>query len=102
MFITPIASVSNKLWPEPFWQVVINSLVQSGFEIVIPWWSQAEKERGLRLQNNHPKIHLLPQFRSQTQSERIDSRKRCYQSRYRIGPLSGRIKYSKYLFIWAR
>ena len=60
VFITPIASVTNKLWPEIFWQEVIHHLIQSGYDIVIPWWSQEEKERGLRLQNQHPKVHLLP------------------------------------------
>lgn len=60
VFITAIASVTNKLWPEVYWQEVINSIVNSGYEVVIPWWSQEEKERGLRLQNQNPKIHLLP------------------------------------------
>ncbi|MFA6302333.1 MAG: lipopolysaccharide heptosyltransferase I [Legionella sp.] len=60
VFLIPIASCANKLWPEPYWQEVVNEIVISGLDVVIPWWSQDEKERALRLQNNHPAIHLLP------------------------------------------
>lgn len=60
LFITPIASVANKLWPEPFWQETIREVVQSGYEVFLPWWSPEEKARALRLQNQHPKVHLLP------------------------------------------
>lgn len=60
VFLIPIASCDNKLWPEPYWQEVIQDLVRSGYEIMIPWWSQKEKERALRLQSDNPAIHLLP------------------------------------------
>lgn len=60
VFITAIASCANKLWPEDYWQIVVDDLVQSGYEIVIPWWSQEEKQRALRLQNNRVAVHLLP------------------------------------------
>lgn len=60
VFITPIASVANKLWPEPFWQETIREVVQSGYEVFLPWWSPEEKARVLRLQNQHSKVHLLP------------------------------------------
>lgn len=60
VFITAIASVKNKLWPEPFWQEIVAEILQTGYEVVLPWWSSEEKERMLRLQNQHPKIHLLP------------------------------------------
>lgn len=60
VFITPIASVTNKLWPEPFWQEIIQNLVQAGYDVMMPWWSLEEKARVLRLQNQHSKIHLLP------------------------------------------
>jgi heptosyltransferase-1 len=60
IFVTPIASCDNKLWPEPFWHELIQDIVQSGYDVVMPWWSIKEKERVLRLQNNNPSIHLLP------------------------------------------
>lgn len=60
IFLTVIASMQYKLWPEENWEKIIRFLLQQGFDIVMPWWSQAEKERVTRLQNNHPKVHLLP------------------------------------------
>ena len=60
IFIIPIASCDNKLWPEDYWKDVVKDLVCSGYDVVIPWWSKVEKERAFRLKNNHPAIHLLP------------------------------------------
>lgn len=56
----PITSASNKLWPESYWDEVIKDLVRCGYEVVLPWWSDEEKARALRLKNNSPLIHLLP------------------------------------------
>lgn len=60
IFLTVIASMQYKLWPEENWKNIIDYLLDKGFNIVMPWWSQAEKERVTRLQNGHPKVHLLP------------------------------------------
>lgn len=60
VFITQIASVTNKLWPEHCWQEVITDVVRAGYDVVLPWWSPTEKERALRLQHQDPRIHLLP------------------------------------------
>jgi heptosyltransferase-1 len=65
VFMTPIASVANKLWPEPYWQALIHEVTQLGYDVMLPWWSPEEKERVLRLQNQHPKIHLLPSLNLQ-------------------------------------
>ncbi|MFI4962345.1 MAG: lipopolysaccharide heptosyltransferase I [Legionellales bacterium] len=62
IFIVPIASCANKLWPEAYWQEVIQDLIKSGYEILIPWWSKEEKERAIRLKNNRDPVHLLPQL----------------------------------------
>ncbi|MBA2655479.1 MAG: lipopolysaccharide heptosyltransferase I [Tatlockia sp.] len=56
----PIASTINKLWPEPYWQQVIQDLVRSDYDVILPWWSNEEKARALRLKNSNPRIHLLP------------------------------------------
>ncbi|MBA3536717.1 MAG: lipopolysaccharide heptosyltransferase I [Tatlockia sp.] len=56
----PISSSSNKLWPEPYWHEVIQDVVNAGYEVVLPWWSDEEKARALRLKHNSPQIHLLP------------------------------------------
>lgn len=60
IFVTAISSANNRLWPEPFWKEVFAEVVKSGYDIVLPWWSQEEKERMLRLKNNQSTIHLLP------------------------------------------
>lgn len=60
VLMTHICSGQVKLWPEPFWKTVIADLVQSGFSILLPWWSAEEKERSLRLKSNHENVHLLP------------------------------------------
>ncbi len=56
----PISSANNKLWPEPYWLEVIQNIVRSGYEVVLPWWSDEEKARAERLKNNSSLIHLLP------------------------------------------
>ncbi|MBA2653422.1 MAG: lipopolysaccharide heptosyltransferase I [Tatlockia sp.] len=56
----PISSSANKLWPEPYWHEVIQDLVRRDYDVMIPWWSDEEKARALRLKNDSPRIHLLP------------------------------------------
>ncbi len=60
IFLTAISSCSNRLWPEPYWKAVIDDLLPLGYEFVLPWWSSDEKDRALRLKNNHHGVHLLP------------------------------------------
>jgi len=60
IFVTAIASTNAKLWPEPYWKEVFADLINSGHELVLPWWSPEEKERVLRLQDNNSRIHILP------------------------------------------
>lgn len=60
LFLNAICSNKDRLWPEPYWKTVINDLVESGYDIVLPWWSQEEKERMLRLKGNHQRVHLIP------------------------------------------
>lgn len=60
IFITHICSTPIKLWPEPFWQTVVDDIASSGFSIILPWWSAEEKARSLRLKSNHDNVQLLP------------------------------------------
>jgi len=60
IFVTAICSSSVRLWPEVYWHEVLADLTNQGYEIMLPWWSQEEKERVLRLQADNPRIHLLP------------------------------------------
>jgi heptosyltransferase-1 len=57
---TPISSRPERLWPEPFWQAVMENIVQAGFDIILPWHSQEEKTRLTRLKGDNEHIQLLP------------------------------------------
>lgn len=60
IFVTAISSSKDRLWPEPFWQEVLDDVVRAGYDVVLPWWSPEEKERILRLKNNNERIHMIP------------------------------------------
>lgn len=60
IFITAISSSKDRLWPEPYWQEVMQSILQAGYEVVLPSWSLEEQARVQRLKNNDPRVHLLP------------------------------------------
>lgn len=60
VFVTAISSSKDRLWPEPFWQEVLDDIVVAGYDIVLPWWSAEEKARILRLKNNNARIHMIP------------------------------------------
>lgn len=58
--LTAIASRSEKLWPESYWQRLITMILPLGYDIVLPWYSDEEKSRALRLKAADPRVHLLP------------------------------------------
>lgn len=60
VFITHLCSCKDRLWPEPYWETLIDSLVQQGYAIVLPWWSEEEKARAERLKKNRENCHLIP------------------------------------------
>ena len=60
VFVSAICSSKDRLWPEPFWKEVLDDIVQAGYEVVLPWWSDEEKARITRLKNNNPRIHMIP------------------------------------------
>ncbi len=60
IFVTAISSSNARLWPEPYWKAVFDTIEAFGLEIVLPWWSDEEKERVLRLKGNSHRIHALP------------------------------------------
>jgi len=60
VFITHIASRENKLWPLIYWDEVIEFILNKGYEIVLPWFSEEEKARSLRLKKARNTVHLLP------------------------------------------
>lgn len=60
IFMTPITSRKEKLWPAPFWQKVIQEVLSGGYEIILPWGNHEERDRSIQLKNNNPLIHVLP------------------------------------------
>lgn len=60
IFVTAISSSNARLWPEPYWKAVFDTVEALGFDIVLPWWSSEEKERVFRLKGNSSHIHALP------------------------------------------
>jgi len=60
IFINHLCSSKMRLWPEPYWAHVIDDLLKSGYEIVMPWWTDEEKERLYRLKKDHTKVHAMP------------------------------------------
>jgi len=54
------ASWQSKLWPEAYWRQLIILANRDGFNVVLPWGNQAEKERALRISENHPNATVLP------------------------------------------
>jgi heptosyltransferase-1 len=60
IFITAICSNSDRLWPEAFWHEVIKDIIAKGYDVVLPWWSEVEKQRATRLKNQSVRVHLIP------------------------------------------
>lgn len=60
VFINHLASRKNKLWPEIYWDEIIDFLISLGYNVVIPWWSEEEKERSLRFKKNRKEVYILP------------------------------------------
>lgn len=54
------ASWPSKMWPENYWQQLINLATQDNYSVVLPWGTQAEKERAERICNQHQQVIVLP------------------------------------------
>ncbi len=55
----------DKHWPEPYWRELCKQAVKAGYEIRLPWGSDAERERALRLADISEKIKVLPKLNLQ-------------------------------------
>lgn len=51
----------TKHWPQQYWQALADSLIQDGYEILIPWGSAAERQRA----------NMLKEQASQSQAIRV-------------------------------
>lgn len=59
LVFVPLASKKEKLWPEPFWQGLIQRAATLGLPILIPSGNQEETQRAHRL-HIHPLVTPLP------------------------------------------
>jgi heptosyltransferase I len=55
-------SWASKCWPEFYWQELTRKAVNAGFSVVLPSGDEAERERSLRIANNHERAIVLPQL----------------------------------------
>jgi heptosyltransferase-1 len=53
-------SRDDKLWPEQHWRALIAHFARSGFAIVLPWGSEAERKRSDRLAGGEPAARVPP------------------------------------------
>ncbi|MBS0627822.1 MAG: lipopolysaccharide heptosyltransferase 1, partial [Verrucomicrobia bacterium] len=61
LVFVPIASYSSKLWPEEYWEALIEKAKILGHFILIPWGNEKERQRALRL-SNHSHVTILPKL----------------------------------------
>ena len=51
----------TKLWPEAYWRELIDHAAQKGIQVVLPWGSEAEHQRSLRLAQGFNNAVVPPQ-----------------------------------------
>jgi heptosyltransferase-1 len=61
-FVVFIHSTSwtSKVWPESYWQELLNKVTSSGHRVVLPWGDEAERQRAFRIAANNDKAIVLP------------------------------------------
>lgn len=53
----------TKYWPEDHWHGLIHYLTQQGKGVLLPWGTEEEKQRGLRLQQDQSQLVWVPETR---------------------------------------
>ncbi len=61
LLFVPIASYDSKLWPEYQWKELIKTCSDEGLFILLPWGSEKEKEKALRLATSS-QVQILPRL----------------------------------------
>lgn len=54
------ASWQSKLWPEAYWRQLIVLAERDGFNVLLPWGNEAEKQRAARIAHRHLNAYVLP------------------------------------------
>jgi lipopolysaccharide heptosyltransferase I len=55
-------SWESKNWPESYWRELAERVAEAGFSIVLPWGSEAERERAARIAGAEPNSIALPKL----------------------------------------
>lgn len=55
-------SWKSKNWPEEYWRSLSERVSAEGFSVVLPWGSEAERERSERIANDDANVTVLPQL----------------------------------------
>lgn len=50
----------EKHWPENYWQALAKKITAQGFEVLLPWGSEHERERAERIAGNVEDVVVLP------------------------------------------
>lgn len=61
-FVVFIHSTSwtSKVWPEFYWQELLNKVTSAGYAVVLPWGDEAERQRAVRIAADNDKAIVLP------------------------------------------
>ncbi|WP_294911985.1 lipopolysaccharide heptosyltransferase RfaC [Tatumella sp. UBA2305] len=52
----------NKHWPEQHWRELIQKVTERDYCIKLPWGTEAEYQRAVRLAEGHPQVTVLPRL----------------------------------------
>lgn len=50
---------ADKHWPDEYWQALCRLLCESGVQVKLPWWSDAEHRRAKFIAETHPRAEVL-------------------------------------------
>lgn len=65
-------SWESKNWPESYWRELAERVAGAGFSIVLPWGSEAERERAARIAGAEPSRIVLPKLSISEKASIID------------------------------
>ncbi len=57
------ASWRTKCWPEDYWIQLLSDSTRAGFEVLLPWGNEEERQRAVRIAAESSKAHVLPRLK---------------------------------------
>lgn len=55
-------SWNSKNWPEHYWQDLTGKAIDADYRVVLPWGSEAEQQRSVRIAGGSDRVVVLPQL----------------------------------------